>query len=175
LIYRDTFYLEVPGHTITIKLFFLAPNTFNIIKVTVPSCSQELIVIHLSGSLLIQYPVNFPWFLIFYVSWLSISVSKSLFSFFLLLYWGYTVTFTEVLSIHYSWIHPLHHSPLSLLPHSWNSFNRSHFSIYTWVHNISTTLTLLHRFLIPSFTGVPELSCSSWFPSNSIILIEPHR
>jgi hypothetical protein len=25
---------------------------------------------------------------------------------------------------------PLHHSPLSPLPHSWNSFNRSHFSIF---------------------------------------------
>jgi hypothetical protein len=26
--------------------------------------------------------------------------------------------------------HPLHHSPLSSSPHSWNSFNRSHFSIF---------------------------------------------
>jgi hypothetical protein len=30
-----------------------------------------------------------------------------------LLYWGYIVTFTKVLTIHHSWIHPLHHSPLS--------------------------------------------------------------
>jgi hypothetical protein len=33
----------------------------------------------------------------------------------LLLYWGYTVTFTKVFTIHHSWIHPLHHSPLFLL------------------------------------------------------------
>jgi hypothetical protein len=31
--------------------------------------------------------------------------------FFLLLYWGYTVTFTKVLIKYHSWIHPLHHSP----------------------------------------------------------------
>jgi hypothetical protein len=36
--------------------------------------------------------------------------------------------------IHRSWIHPLHHSPLSLLPHYWNSFNRSYFSIYIHVY-----------------------------------------
>jgi hypothetical protein len=27
-------------------------------------------------------------------------------------------------------VHPLHHSPLPLFPHSWNNFNRSHFSIF---------------------------------------------
>jgi hypothetical protein len=31
--------------------------------------------------------------------------------------------------IYPSWICPLHHCPLSFLPRSWNSFNRSHFSI----------------------------------------------
>jgi hypothetical protein len=36
--------------------------------------------------------------------------------FLLLLYWGYIVTFTKVLTICHSWIHPLHHSPLSSLP-----------------------------------------------------------
>jgi hypothetical protein len=45
------------------------------------------------------------------------------------LYWGYIVIFTNDLTIYHSWIHSLHHSPLSSLPHSWNSFNRSHFSI----------------------------------------------
>jgi hypothetical protein len=29
-----------------------------------------------------------------------------------LLYWGHIVTFTKVLTIYHSWIHPLHHSPL---------------------------------------------------------------
>jgi hypothetical protein len=32
----------------------------------------------------------------------------------LLLYWGYSVTFIKVLTIYHSWIHSLHHSPLSL-------------------------------------------------------------
>jgi hypothetical protein len=33
----------------------------------------------------------------------------------LLLFWGYTVTFIKVLT-YISWIHPLHHSPLSPFP-----------------------------------------------------------
>jgi hypothetical protein len=51
--------------------------------------------------------------------------------FFLLLCWRYILIFTKVLTIYqkyHIWIHPLHHSPLSSLPHSWNSFSRSHFS-----------------------------------------------
>jgi hypothetical protein len=40
------------------------------------------------------------------------------------------VTVIKVLIIYHSWIHPLHHSTLSSLPHSWNSFNMSHFSIF---------------------------------------------
>jgi hypothetical protein len=47
-----------------------------------------------------------------------------------LLYEGYIVTFTKVLTICHSWIHPLHHSPLSPSHHFWNSFSRSHFSIF---------------------------------------------
>jgi hypothetical protein len=35
-----------------------------------------------------------------------------------------------VLTIYHSWIHPLHHSPLSSFPYSCNSFNRSYFSIF---------------------------------------------
>jgi hypothetical protein len=36
-------------------------------------------------------------------------------------------------------------------PHTQNSFNRSHFSIFhIWTHNISTIFTLLHPFLISS-------------------------
>jgi hypothetical protein len=43
----------------------------------------------------------------------------------------YIVTFTKVLTIYHSLIHSLHQSPLSSLsPHSWNIFNRSHFSIF---------------------------------------------
>jgi hypothetical protein len=38
--------------------------------------------------------------------------------------------------LHHTWIHPLHHSPLSSLPHSWNSVNRSHFSTYTHVYMV---------------------------------------
>jgi hypothetical protein len=39
-------------------------------------------------------------------------------------------------------------------PHSWNSFNRSHFfHLHTWVHNIFTTFILLHPFLI--FSPIP--------------------
>jgi hypothetical protein len=35
----------------------------------------------------------------------------------ILLFWVYIVTFTKVLTIYHSWIHPLHHSPLfSLFP-----------------------------------------------------------
>jgi hypothetical protein len=48
------------------------------------------------------------------------------------LYWGYIVTFTKVLTIYHSWIYPICHSPLSPAPHSWNSFNRSHFSFCTY-------------------------------------------
>jgi hypothetical protein len=49
--------------------------------------------------------------------------------FLLLLNWVYIVTFTKVFTIFNSWIHSLH-SPLSPSPHSWNSFNRSHFSVF---------------------------------------------
>jgi hypothetical protein len=34
------------------------------------------------------------------------------------------------------WIHSLHHSPLSPSLHSWNSFNRSHFSIYIHMYTV---------------------------------------
>jgi hypothetical protein len=48
---------------------------------------------------------------------------------------GNIVILTKVLRIYHSWIHPpTHHSPLSsltLIPHSWNSFSRSHFSTYS--------------------------------------------
>jgi hypothetical protein len=45
------------------------------------------------------------------------------------------MTFIKVLTIHHSWIHPLHHS-LYPLRHSWNGFNRSNFSVYIHVYII---------------------------------------
>jgi hypothetical protein len=75
----------------------------------------------------------------------------------LLLYWGYIVTFTKVHIIYHSWIHLLHHPPLSLLPPFLEWFNRAHFSIYIHViftpHSPSNTcslypptgINLLHR------------------------------
>jgi hypothetical protein len=53
--------------------------------------------------------------------------------------WEYVVAFTKVFiiyQIYHSSIHPFHHSPLSPLPHSWSSFNRSHFFIYIHVYTI---------------------------------------
>jgi hypothetical protein len=71
----------------------------------------------------------------------------------LLLYWEYNVTFTNVLTIYHSCIHP----PLFfsfILPslHSWNSFNRSHLSIFMHEYIIfppySSSYTLQSCFVI---------------------------
>jgi hypothetical protein len=72
---------------------------------------------------------------------------------------------TYNVSITHTWIHPLHHSPLSSLPHpdSWNSFNRYHFCIYMHVYTFfvlyspSYLLSLLpptfsHFQLVPPYT-----------------------
>jgi hypothetical protein len=59
--------------------------------------------------------------------------------FLLLLCCGYIVAFTKALRIYqmyHIWIHPLHHSPLSLLPPFLDSFNKTHFSIYIHVYTI---------------------------------------
>jgi hypothetical protein len=80
-------------------------------------------------------------------------MGRSLFLLFfiiLLLYWGYVVTFAKVLRIYHGWIHPLHHSTLSphFHSHSWNSFNRSHFSFFIHeyiifsLHSLSYTVSL---------------------------------
>jgi hypothetical protein len=37
------------------------------------------------------------------------------FTLFILLYWRYIMTFTKVLIIYHSWIHPFHHCPMVLL------------------------------------------------------------
>jgi hypothetical protein len=86
------------------------------------------------------------------------------FLFLLLLYWGYIVTFTKVLITYHSWIHPLHHSPLSPPPpHSWNSFNRSHFSIYRHEYIIlspySPSCTILPHLPPPISNNPPDRTC----------------
>jgi hypothetical protein len=87
--------------------------------------------------------------------------------------WGYTVAVTNVLTIYqmyHTWIHPLHHSYLSL--HPWNSFNRYHFSIYIHVYTVfvpyspSYTLSLPppHSYWSqPSWAGPVPSSCSLIF------------
>jgi hypothetical protein len=56
---------------------------------------------------------------------------------------GYIVTFTKILIIYHSSIHPFHHSPLSSSFHFYNSFNRSHFSIYKHMYTILVPYSLL--------------------------------
>jgi hypothetical protein len=73
--------------------------------------------------------------------------------------------------IKYIQIHPLHHSPLSLT-HSWNSFNRSHFSIYNtctqYLHYIHPP-TPFSR-LLPPPTGTTTPLTGTVLPSCSLIL-----
>jgi hypothetical protein len=104
-----------------------------------------------------------------------------------LLYYYYSVgtlwhlqKFLEYLS----WIHPLHHSPLSLpSPHSWNHFNRSHFSIFVHecivfpLHSASFTLCLCPS--LSHWYQPPERTCFTFlFPvsclSLSMIVLECH-
>jgi hypothetical protein len=69
---------------------------------------------------------------------------------------------TNVLILYYSWIHPLHHSPLSPPPqHSWNSFNMSHFFIFTHEYIIF----LLHS---PSHAISLYLPPSHWFQTSEM-------
>jgi hypothetical protein len=53
---------------------------------------------------------------------------------------------------------PLHHSYLCPFPHSWNSFNRSHFSIYTHVYTVFAPRS-------PSYTLSPPSTPSHWYQS----------
>jgi hypothetical protein len=50
----------------------------------------------------------------------------------------------------------LHHSPLPSLPHSWNSFHRSHFSIYAHVYTVFAPYSL-------SYTLSLHLPPSHWY------------
>jgi hypothetical protein len=78
----------------------------------------------------------------------------------------YSVAFTKVLSLYHSWIHPLHHSPLSCILPFLESFNRSHCSIFIHEYIIflpyspSYTLSLsspFHRYQPPDRTYFPFL------------------
>jgi hypothetical protein len=44
----------------------------------------------------------------------------------------------------HSEIHPLHHSPSSLLPHSWDNFNTFHFSIFIHVSTVFVPYSTSH-------------------------------
>jgi hypothetical protein len=74
---------------------------------------------------------------------------------FLLLYWGYIVTFTKVLIIYHSCIHP---------SHSWNSFTRSYFSFAymstIYFHHIH--LLIPFPYILPPST-VPTLKQDLFF------------
>jgi hypothetical protein len=85
--------------------------------------------------------------------------------------WGYIVAFTKVLTMYqicHIWIHPL--SPFSfilLLPHSCNSFNRSHFSCEQDLHYIHPPTPFPHLLPHPTGTSLPrkDLLCPPvlWF------------
>jgi hypothetical protein len=79
---------------------------------------------------------------------------------FLLLYWGYIVAFTKVLTMYHSWIHSFHHSPLSPLPSflTQNKINRSYFSIYIHVYTVFAPYS-------PSHTPSPHPLPSHWYQS----------
>jgi hypothetical protein len=70
----------------------------------------------------------------------------------LLLYWGYIVTFTKVLTIFHSLIHSLQHSLLSPSPY-FSPISVSTVPIFPFSYvstYFSTTFSLLHSFLISS-------------------------
>jgi hypothetical protein len=68
---------------------------------------------------------------------------------FLLLCWGYIVTFSKFLTIcklYHSLIHPLYQSPLPPSFHTWNNFNRYHFSIFIHVHTVFALYSSYYTF-----------------------------
>jgi hypothetical protein len=77
---------------------------------------------------------------------------------------AYIVALLKVLTIYQiynTWIHHPHpHSPLSPYPHSWNSFNRSQFSIYTHMNRVfvpySPPIPFLHILPHPQEPNLPE-------------------
>jgi hypothetical protein len=88
--------------------------------------------------------------------------------------WRYIVAFTEVLTIYqiyHTWIHPFHHFPLHP-PHSWNSFNRYHFSIYIHVYTVFAIYSPSHTLSLPppppTGTSPPGRTCSTLLFSNFV-------
>jgi hypothetical protein len=79
--------------------------------------------------------------------------------FLLLLYLGYIVTLTKVLTTYHSWNHPIHPSL-----HSWNSFNTSLVSIHIHEYIIFHCICLLHSSLLSShLTGINDPSSRDLF------------
>jgi hypothetical protein len=52
------------------------------------------------------------WYVVSFLFYFFLDLALPLMTYFLLLlFWGYIVTFTKVLTLYHSWIHPLHYSP----------------------------------------------------------------
>jgi hypothetical protein len=70
--------------------------------------------------------------------------------------WGYTIAFTNVFTIsNIPYLNsPLHHTTLS--SHSWNSFNRYHFSIYIHIYTVFVQYSLSRALF-------PLTSSSNWY------------
>jgi hypothetical protein len=93
----------------------------------------------------------------------------SLFIIALLLCWGCIVTFTTVLTVYHNWIHPLHHLLYSPSSHSWNSFNKCHFSTFIHVYIIFPNHSPFHTlFLYPPLSHwyqIPDRTCFTFLCS----------
>jgi hypothetical protein len=88
----------------------------------------------------------------------------------LLLYLGYIVTFTKVLTIYHSWIHPLHRSPLSPPPIPGIVSAGLIFHFHIWVHNIPTIFTSYTLSLYPPPLTGANLKTRTVLPSCSLFL-----
>jgi hypothetical protein len=94
--------------------------------------------------------------------------------------WEYIVTFTKVLTIYqiyHNWTHLHHHSSLSS-SHSWNSFNRSHFSFTfmctQYLHHIHLPSPFPHLLPLPS-VPTPPPQAGPILPSFSLILYKKKK
>jgi hypothetical protein len=87
------------------------------------------------------------------------------------------VAFIKVLTIHqtyYTWMHCLYHSPLSPTPHSWNSFYRDHFYVFTHMYTVFPPYLLFYTLSVPPPpshwyqppTHTPGRTCSALLFSN---------
>jgi hypothetical protein len=87
------------------------------------------------------------------------------FTFLLLLFWGYIVTFTQVLTVYHSEFTLPSFSFVPPSTHSWDSFNRSHFSIFTYVYIILpsdlSSYTLSPHPPPTTGTKLPDRTCSA--------------